>query len=106
MPEIAVELVDRPAERPRGAGEPAAAMVPSAVSNAVSDAAGVRLRSAPFTAAKLRARRRGRNAPRGGPGVTHDTSRRAAPGIAKRYCPPRDIAAERASSIPRTDGRG
>lgn len=58
-----MELVDRPAERPRGAGEPAAAMVPSAVSNAVSDAAGVRLRSAPFTAAKLRARRRGRNAP-------------------------------------------
>jgi CO/xanthine dehydrogenase Mo-binding subunit len=55
VPEIAIELIDRPSERPWGAGEPAAAIVPSAVSNAVFDATGVRLRSVPFTPAKLRA---------------------------------------------------
>jgi CO/xanthine dehydrogenase Mo-binding subunit len=55
VPEIVLDLVDRPAERPWGAGEPAAAVVPSAVSNAVFDATGIRLRSVPFTPAKFRA---------------------------------------------------
>ncbi|MBK1660929.1 xanthine dehydrogenase family protein molybdopterin-binding subunit [Paracraurococcus ruber] len=55
VPEIVIELIDRPADRPWGAGEPAAAVVPSAVSNAVFDATGVRLRSVPFTPAKVRA---------------------------------------------------
>ena len=49
VPEIVMDLIDRPAERPWGAGEPAAAVVPSAISNAVFDAIGVRLRSVPFT---------------------------------------------------------
>ncbi len=53
VPEIVVELIDRPTERPWGAGEPAAAIIPSAVSNAVFDATGVRLRSVPFTPAKV-----------------------------------------------------
>ncbi|MDN3564088.1 molybdopterin-dependent oxidoreductase [Paeniroseomonas aquatica] len=53
VPEIVVELVDRPAERPWGAGEPTAAIVPSAVTNAIFDATGVRLRSVPFTPAKF-----------------------------------------------------
>jgi CO/xanthine dehydrogenase Mo-binding subunit len=53
VPAISIELIDRPAERPWGAGEPAAAIVPSAVSNAIHDATGVRLRSVPFTPAKL-----------------------------------------------------
>jgi len=36
-------------------GEPAASVVPSAIANAVFDAAGVRMRSVPFTFAKVRA---------------------------------------------------
>jgi len=55
VPDIVVDLIDRPEERPWGAGEPAAAVVPSAVSNAVFDATGVRLRSVPFTPAKFKA---------------------------------------------------
>ena len=55
IPQIVIEMIDRPAERPWGAGEPAAAVIPSAVSNAVFDATGVRLRSVPFTPAKMRA---------------------------------------------------
>jgi CO/xanthine dehydrogenase Mo-binding subunit len=47
-------LIARPNEKPWGAGEPAVAIVPSAVANAVFDAIGVRLRSVPFTPAKVR----------------------------------------------------
>ena len=53
VPEIIIELIDRPTEKPWGAGEPAAAVVPSAISNAVYDAVGVRLRSVPFTPKKV-----------------------------------------------------
>ena len=55
VPEIAIDLIDRPDEKPWGAGEPSAAIVPSALSNAVFDATGARLRSVPFTPAKVRA---------------------------------------------------
>jgi CO/xanthine dehydrogenase Mo-binding subunit len=55
VPEIEIELIDRPREKPWGAAEPAAAVVPSAISNAVFDATGVRLRSVPFTPAKVKA---------------------------------------------------
>ena len=55
LPEVVIELIDRPRETPWGAGEPSAAVVPSAVANAVFDAVGARLRSVPFTPAKLRA---------------------------------------------------
>ena len=54
VPEIVMDLIDRPTERPWGAGEPAAAVVPSAISNAVFDAVGARLRSVPFTSDKVR----------------------------------------------------
>ena len=55
VPEIVIDLIDRPNEQPWGAGEPAAAVVPSAISNAVFDATGVRLRSVPFTPDKVKA---------------------------------------------------
>jgi CO/xanthine dehydrogenase Mo-binding subunit len=48
MTEIVIELIDRFAEKPSGAGEPTAAVVPSAIPNAVFDATGARLRSIPF----------------------------------------------------------
>jgi len=53
VPEIAIDLIDRPAEVPWGAGEPTAAVVPSAITNAIYDAVGVRLRSVPFTPPKV-----------------------------------------------------
>jgi CO/xanthine dehydrogenase Mo-binding subunit len=52
---VDIELIDRPTEKPWGVGEPSAAVVPSAIANAVFDAVGVRLRSVPFTPAKVRA---------------------------------------------------
>lgn len=55
VPEVDIDLIDRPAEKPWGVGEPAASVVPSAIANAVFDAAGVRMRSVPFTPAKVRA---------------------------------------------------
>ena len=54
-PRVEIELINRPAEPPWGAGEPAAAVVPSAVSNAVFDALGVRLRTIPYTPARVKA---------------------------------------------------
>ena len=54
LPEVTIDLIDRPDEVPWGAGEPSAAVVPAAVGNAVFDAIGVRLRSVPFTPAKVK----------------------------------------------------
>jgi nicotinate dehydrogenase subunit B len=59
VPEIVMDLIDRPTMPPWGAGEPAAAVVPSAISNAVFDATGVRLRSIPYTPEKVKAAMRG-----------------------------------------------
>ena len=55
VPEVVIDLIDRPKERPWGAGEPTAAVVPSAISNAIADAVGVRVRSVPFTPDKVKA---------------------------------------------------
>jgi len=55
VPDVVIDLIDRPQEKPWGAGEPSAAVVPSAISNAVFDATGVRLRSVPYTPAKVKA---------------------------------------------------
>lgn len=55
VPEVVIELIDRPNEKPWGAGEPSSAVIPGAISNAVFDAIGVRLRSVPFKPAKVKA---------------------------------------------------
>jgi CO/xanthine dehydrogenase Mo-binding subunit len=54
-PEVVMELISRPTEPPWGVGEPAAVLPPPAISNAVFDAIGVRLRSVPFTPDRLKA---------------------------------------------------
>lgn len=53
VPDVVIDLIDRPTERPWGAGEPAAAVVPPAISNAIYDAVGFRVRSVPFTPSKV-----------------------------------------------------
>jgi nicotinate dehydrogenase subunit B len=55
IPDVVIELIDRPNEVPWGGGEPSAAIVPAAISNAVFEATGARLRSVPFTPAKVKA---------------------------------------------------
>ena len=53
IPQVVVDLIDRPTEKPLGSGEPSAAIVPGAISNAVFDATGARLRSVPMTPSKV-----------------------------------------------------
>ena len=53
VPEVAIDLIDRPGEAPWGAGEPTTSAVPSAIANAVLDATGARLRSVPFRPAAV-----------------------------------------------------
>lgn len=53
VPAVGIDLIDRPNEKPWGAGEPTAAVVPSAIANAIYDAVGVRMRSVPFTPDKV-----------------------------------------------------
>jgi nicotinate dehydrogenase subunit B len=55
VPQLDIALIDRRPERPLGAGEAAAAAVAAAVGNAVFDATGARLRTAPFTRARVTA---------------------------------------------------
>jgi CO/xanthine dehydrogenase Mo-binding subunit len=55
VPEVVMELINRPTEAPWGVGEPAACLPPPAISNAIFDAVGVRVRSVPFTPDKVKA---------------------------------------------------
>ena len=55
VPRIHISLINRPEQTAWGAGEMAPTVVPAAISNAVFDATGVRLRSVPFLPAKVRA---------------------------------------------------
>ena len=55
VPAIFIDLIDRPAEVPWGAGEPTTSVIPSAIANAVFDATGARLRSVPFRPATVQA---------------------------------------------------
>jgi len=59
IPDVDIDLIDRPTEKPWGVGEASAAVVPAAISNAVWDAVGARLRSVPFTPQKLLAALKG-----------------------------------------------
>jgi nicotinate dehydrogenase subunit B len=52
--EIEVHLIDRPEAAPSGAAEMALGLVPAAISNAVFDATGVRLRRVPFTPERVK----------------------------------------------------
>lgn len=54
-PTVVSELIDRPNDPPWGAGEPTGAVIPAAISNAVFDAVGARLRSVPFHPDKVKA---------------------------------------------------
>jgi CO/xanthine dehydrogenase Mo-binding subunit len=49
VPEILIDLVERPREPPLGAGEASATPVPAALANAVFDAIGARITTVPFT---------------------------------------------------------
>jgi nicotinate dehydrogenase subunit B len=49
LPEIEIVLINRPEMPALGGGEPSSAPIAAAIANAIFDAAGVRLRDAPFT---------------------------------------------------------
>ena len=55
VPAIDIELIQRLHEPPLGVGEAASAPVPAALSNAVFDATGVRLRDVPFRPERVKA---------------------------------------------------
>lgn len=55
VPNLEIDLVDRPNERPLGAGEATCTGVAAALGNAVYDATGVRLRTIPFTPERVKA---------------------------------------------------
>jgi len=54
-PIVQVALIDRPDQPSYGAGEASSAPLAAALGNAVFDATGVRLRSVPFTAERVKA---------------------------------------------------
>jgi len=54
MPAIEHEFIQRLDQPPWGVGEPATTLAAAAVSNAVFDATGVRLRLAPFTPERVK----------------------------------------------------
>ncbi len=55
VPAVEVEIIDRPEERPLGAGEASMGPTAAAIANAVFDALGVRVRSLPLTAERIAA---------------------------------------------------
>jgi nicotinate dehydrogenase subunit B len=55
LPEIEIVMLDRPNERPGGAGEIQTPIIPGAIANAIHDASGVRVRDLPFTPARIKA---------------------------------------------------
>jgi nicotinate dehydrogenase subunit B len=54
IPDVIIELIDRPNQPAVGAGEATTSAIPAAIANAVFDAMGVRLRSVPFTPERVK----------------------------------------------------
>src|SRR5262249_4070296 len=54
-PALEVALINRPDQPSYGAGEAATAPVAAALANAIFDATGIRLRTSPFTSARVKA---------------------------------------------------
>jgi CO/xanthine dehydrogenase Mo-binding subunit len=48
VPQITITLINRPDQPASGAGEPATTPVAAAISNAIFDATGVRMRTLPY----------------------------------------------------------
>jgi nicotinate dehydrogenase subunit B len=59
-PRLEIELIDRPSDPPMGVGEAASTPVPGALANALFDATGVRLRTAPLNPARVKTALAGR----------------------------------------------
>ena len=55
IPEVIIELVDRPDQPSVGAGEPTNSAIPAAIANAIFNATGARLRTVPFTPERVKA---------------------------------------------------
>jgi CO/xanthine dehydrogenase Mo-binding subunit len=55
IPEVVIELIDRPDQPAVGAGEATTSAVPAAIANAIFNAVGVRLREVPFTPERINA---------------------------------------------------
>lgn len=55
VPRVEVDMINTPGEVSWGAGEPTPTAIPGAIANAIFDATGVRVRSLPFTPAKVKA---------------------------------------------------
>jgi CO/xanthine dehydrogenase Mo-binding subunit len=55
VPKVAVELINRPNERPVGAGEGSQGPAVAAIANAVAHATGRRLRDLPLDADRIKA---------------------------------------------------
>jgi nicotinate dehydrogenase subunit B len=55
VPEVVVELIDRPNERPLGAGEAASGPTAAAIANALAHATGARVRDLPLRADRIKA---------------------------------------------------
>jgi CO/xanthine dehydrogenase Mo-binding subunit len=49
IPEVIIELIDRPDQPSVGAGEATTSAIPAAIANAIFNATGTRLRTIPFT---------------------------------------------------------
>ena len=55
IPDVIVELIERPDQPAVGAGEATTSAIPAAIANAAFDATGVRLRTVPFTPERVKA---------------------------------------------------